>query len=72
MNSEFAGLWVECRDGTIGYIFDMDKAGYCMLKNINGVMVKRHEPFNKLKTEREDAAIYLLGVADKRRHKLIG
>ena len=29
------GLWSECRDGTIGEISKIDKAGYCELKDIN-------------------------------------
>jgi len=64
----FRDLWVECRDGTIGCVSEIDKAGYCILKDINGAIVKGHEPINKLKTENEDFAIYLLGTTGKRRH----
>jgi hypothetical protein len=50
MSNPYIGLWAECRDGTIGEIVEMDKAGYCTLKDIHGVIVKKHEPINKLKT----------------------
>jgi hypothetical protein len=64
---EYLGWWTECRDGTIGEIVKIDKAGYCELRDTNGEVVKRHEPLNRLKTEKEDPKIYFAGVAGKHR-----
>lgn len=58
----FVGLWAECKDGTIGQISEIDKRGYCVLRDRDGQIVKRHEPLSKLKTEEEDKGVYLAGA----------
>jgi hypothetical protein len=64
---EYRDLWGQCRDGTIGRITRIDKAGYCELRDIDDAVVRKHEPLSKLRTEKEDFGIYIAGVAGKQR-----